>query len=123
MGNGTERLNEEVSKMDLEKLESKVMVDVKTKRAAVQAKSSGFRLTERDLELLGFLLDQKFASLEQVYFRFFDVRGKVTDELRGPLANSPVTSRTSPAPRDHSPARRDAATPGELGHVAERTPA
>lgn len=67
--------------MDLEKLDSKLAVDVKTKRAAVGPKSSGFRLTERDLELLGFLLDQKFASLEQVYFRFFDVRAKVTDEL------------------------------------------
>ena len=70
-----------MSEMDLEKLDSKLAVDVKTKRAAVGPKSSGFRLTERDLELLGFLLDQKFASLEQVYFRFFDVRAKVTDEL------------------------------------------
>jgi hypothetical protein len=33
-----------------------------------------FRLTERDLEILSFLLDQKFASLEQIYFRHFDVR-------------------------------------------------
>ena len=70
-----------MSEMDLEKLESKVAVDSKAKRVAAQAKSHGFRLTERDVELLGFLLDQKFASLEQVYFRFFDVRAKVTDEL------------------------------------------
>ena len=54
----------EMSEMDLEKLDSKLAVDVKTRRAAVGQKSSGFRLTERDLELLGFLLDQKFASLE-----------------------------------------------------------
>jgi hypothetical protein len=40
-----------------------------------------FRLTLRDIEILGFLLDQKFASLEQLYFRFFDVREKVTDPL------------------------------------------
>lgn len=67
--------------MDLEKLDSKLAADVKTRRVAVPAKSPGFRLTERDVELLGFLLDQKFASLEQIYFRFFDVRLKVTDEL------------------------------------------
>ncbi len=40
-----------------------------------------FRLMGRDVEILGFLLDQKFASLEQLYFRFFDVREKVTDPL------------------------------------------
>lgn len=40
-----------------------------------------FRLTERDVEILGFLLEQKFASLEQLYFRFFDAREKVTDPL------------------------------------------
>ena len=40
-----------------------------------------FRLTPRDVEILGFLLDMKFASLEQLYFRFFDVRDKVTDPL------------------------------------------
>jgi len=67
--------------MELEKLDSKLAVDNKTKREVVQKKSCGFRLTERDVELLGFLLDQKFASLEQIYFRFFDVRRKVTDEL------------------------------------------
>lgn len=44
-------------------------------------RGSNFRLTERDVELLGFLLDQKFASLEQIYFRFFDVRKAVTDPL------------------------------------------
>ena len=70
-----------MSEMDLEKVDSKVAVDVKIRRPVVQTKSSGFRLTDRDIELLGFLLDQKFASLEQLYFRFFDVRAKVTDEL------------------------------------------
>ena len=67
--------------MDLEKLDSKLAIDSKAKRAVVGPKSHGFRLTERDVELLGFLLDQKFSSLEQIYFRFFDVRSKVTDEL------------------------------------------
>ena len=43
--------------------------------------SENFRLTPRDVEILGFLLDQKFASLEQLYFRFFDVRKAVTDPL------------------------------------------
>jgi hypothetical protein len=41
----------------------------------------GFRLTERDVEILGFLLDQKFASLEQIYFRHFDVRKAVSEPL------------------------------------------
>jgi hypothetical protein len=67
--------------MDFKKLDSGLAGDNKRKRVVVQTKSCGFRLTERDVELLGFLLDQKFASLEQLYFRFFDVRRKVTDEL------------------------------------------
>ena len=52
--------------------------------AGLEAKKNryaSFRLTDRDLEILGFLLDQKFASLEQIYFRFFDARAKVTDPL------------------------------------------
>ena len=32
------------------------------------------RLTERDYEILHFLFDQKFASLEALYYRFFDGR-------------------------------------------------
>lgn len=40
-----------------------------------------FRLTKRDLEILGFLLDQKFASLEQLYFRHFDVRTTSQDPM------------------------------------------
>ena len=44
-------------------------------------KLKNFRLTDRDLDIFGFILEQKFASLEQIYFRFFDVREKVTDPL------------------------------------------
>lgn len=44
-------------------------------------KLKNFRLTERDFEIFGFLLEQKFASLEQIYFRFFDVREKVSDPM------------------------------------------
>ena len=44
-------------------------------------RSSGFRLTERDISILGFLLDQKFASLEQLYFMYFDKRESVDDPL------------------------------------------
>ena len=47
----------------------------------VLGKEFHFRLTERDLNLLEFLLDQKFASLEQIYFRFFDVRQLSTELL------------------------------------------
>lgn len=35
------------------------------------------RLTERDYDILHFLFDQKFASLETLYYRFFDRRGSV----------------------------------------------
>ena len=47
----------------------------------VDRKSIGFRITDRDLSILSFLLDQKFASLAQVYFRFFDKRESVNDPL------------------------------------------
>ena len=46
-----------------------------------QAKSPGFRLQERDYDVFGFLLDQKFASLEALYFRFFDARTSPADPL------------------------------------------
>ena len=52
----------------------------KKKERGPQA-GSDFRLTDRDLGIIGFLLDQKFASLEQLYFRFFDARKQVTDPL------------------------------------------
>ena len=77
--------------MDLEKLDSKMAVDAKVKRVAVKTKSHGFRLTERDVELLGFLLDQKLASLEQIYFRFFGPHG-VIKRLRPREAGSAKVS-------------------------------
>lgn len=40
-----------------------------------------FRLTDRDLDIFGFILEQKFASLEQIYFRFFDCRKSISDPL------------------------------------------
>jgi len=44
-------------------------------------KKPGFRLTERDISIFSFLLDQKFASLEQLYFMFFDKREDIDDPL------------------------------------------
>ena len=41
----------------------------------------GFRITERDFDLLAFLYDQKFASLSVLYFRFFDRRTKVDESV------------------------------------------
>ena len=41
----------------------------------------GIKLTTRDYEILQFLLEQKFASLEVLYFRFFDVRKGMDDPL------------------------------------------
>lgn len=49
-------------------------------------KSPGFRLTQRDYEVFGFLLDQKFASLEALYFRFFDARHAPSEPLPENLA-------------------------------------
>ncbi len=51
------------------------------KRKVKSRKSLGFRLTERDISIFSFLLDQKFASLEQIYFMFFDIRKSVDDPL------------------------------------------
>lgn len=58
--------------------------DLKAGKKDKTSKSDGslkIRLTDRDFEIFGFLLDQKFASLEQIYFRFFDARKQVSDEL------------------------------------------
>ncbi len=50
-------------------------------KADKKEKLKNFRLTDRDLDIFGFVLEQKFASLEQIYFRFFDVREKVSDPM------------------------------------------
>lgn len=70
--------------MCMVEMSSEIDLDLESDRAAGESKTIGvlsrrsdapsFRLTDRDLEILGFLLDQKFASLEQIYFRHFDVR-------------------------------------------------
>ena len=39
------------------------------------------KLQPRDYEILQFILEQKFASLETIYFRFFDVRESDSDPL------------------------------------------
>jgi len=39
------------------------------------------RLTKRDGDIFRFLLEQKFATLEAIYFRFFDRRKQATDPL------------------------------------------
>lgn len=41
----------------------------------------GFRLTSRDYLIFRFLLDQKFSSLEILFFRFFDGRASVGEAL------------------------------------------
>src|SRR3974377_1995412 len=52
-----------------------------SRRGPRAGRSPGFRLQERDYDIFGFLLDQKFASLEALYFRFFDARKSPTDPL------------------------------------------
>ena len=39
------------------------------------------RLTQRDYNILEFIQDQKFATLEALYFRFFDARKDASEEL------------------------------------------
>ena len=50
-------------------------------KADKDKKLKNFRLTDRDLDIFGFILEQKFCSLEQIYFRFFDCRKAVTDPM------------------------------------------
>ena len=50
-------------------------------KAGREKKLKYFRLTDRDLDIFGFILEQKFSSLEQIYFSFFDVRKSTTEEL------------------------------------------
>lgn len=56
-------------------------VEVNDVEVSAKKKDFNFRLTERDIEIFGFLLDQKFASLEQLYFKFFDTRKIATEPL------------------------------------------
>jgi hypothetical protein len=65
-------------------METEVISDLKLDKSIKKNKSDKslkIRLTDRDFEIFGFLLDQKFASLEQIYFRFFDCRNLVTDPM------------------------------------------
>lgn len=46
-----------------------------------RTKRSGFRLTDRDEMIFRFLMDQKFASLETLFFKFFDHRASPKEPL------------------------------------------
>ena len=48
---------------------------------SVTAKSPHGRLQPRDYEIMRFILEQKFCSLESIYFRFFDVRETQAEPL------------------------------------------
>lgn len=54
---------------------------VRSVTEAVHTKSPGFELTARDYEILRFILEQKFCSLEAIFFRFFDARKLPEDPL------------------------------------------
>ena len=47
----------------------------------IYPKSPGLILQDRDYEILKFILEQKFSSLEAIYFRFFDARKNPEDPL------------------------------------------
>jgi hypothetical protein len=48
---------------------------------SVTRKSPHGRIQLRDYEIMRFILEQKFCSLEAIYFRFFDVRKTPTEPL------------------------------------------
>ena len=48
---------------------------------SITAKSPHGRIQPRDYEIMRFILEQKFSSLESIYFRFFDVRDSQTEPL------------------------------------------
>lgn len=48
---------------------------------ALTTKKSGGRLQPRDYEIMRFILEQKFCSLEAIYFRFFDARKTQSEPL------------------------------------------
>lgn len=54
---------------------------VESYNQSLKTKSDGFELQPRDYDILKFILEQKFASLEAIYFRFFDARKNESDPL------------------------------------------
>lgn len=46
-------------------------MDLETDKQSSKRNTLGFRLTPREVELLEFVLDQKFASRDALYFRFY----------------------------------------------------
>lgn len=48
---------------------------------SITAKSPYGRIQPRDYEIMRFILEQKFCSLESIYFRFFDVRESQAEPL------------------------------------------
>ena len=52
-----------------------------TKERGESKEAGNIRLTKRDEEIFRFLMDQKFATLEAIYFRFFDRRKSPSDPL------------------------------------------
>jgi hypothetical protein len=47
---------------------------IKSFTSAINKPKALGRMQPRDYEILKFILEQKFCSLEAIYFRFFDVR-------------------------------------------------
>ena len=48
---------------------------------SIVSKGAGGRIQARDYEIMRFILEQKFCSLEAIYFRFFDVRKTPSEAL------------------------------------------
>lgn len=63
--------------MELNKRKTKPLTSKELRESLPSAVGKGVlgvRLQPRDYEILRFILEQKFVSLESIYFRFFDVR-------------------------------------------------
>ncbi len=54
---------------------------IKSFTSAINKPKALGRMQARDYEILKFILEQKFCSLEAIYFRFFDVRSQPSDPL------------------------------------------
>ena len=67
----------------MEKKDSKITLKEirKSFRKALSTQTFETLLQERDYAIMRFILEQKFASLEAIYFRFFDVRKHLKDPL------------------------------------------
>lgn len=78
-----EIIRNEISESDVEELgideDGRVGKEVSGNECVGINRNVNLRLTIRDYEIFRFLLDQKFSSLEVLYYRFFDCRKSISE--------------------------------------------